>query len=157
MTAARCFLAGTAAALLAACQPAGADGGATPGQANGVALPDPDSTGAYAGIGESETVRFLGTEPFWGGEVTGTSLTYSWSEEPDDVTIPVTRFAGRNGLSFSGTLKGAVLEMAITPLECSDGMSERSYPLTVTLKIGDDLRNGCGWTERQPFAGQEHP
>ena len=145
------------AVLLAACQPGGGDAGASPREVNGVAVPDADSTEAYDGIGANETVHFLGTEPFWGGEITGTSLKYSWSEEPDEVAIPVKRFTGRNGLSFSGTLKGAAFEMMITPLECSDGMSERSYPFTVTLKIGDDLRNGCGWTARQPFKGDEHP
>ncbi len=34
--------------------------------------------------------------------------------------------------------------MTVTPLACSDGMSDRSYPFTVTLKLGEDLRNGCG-------------
>jgi uncharacterized membrane protein len=47
--------------------------------------------------------------------------------------------------------------MMVTPLECSDGMSDRIYPFTVTLKIGDDLRSGCGWTERQRFTGPEAP
>jgi uncharacterized membrane protein len=139
-----------AAMPLAACQPGGGSASTAAGDAS-AAIPDADSPEPYRGLGANETVRFLGTEPFWGGEVTGTSLTYSWSEEPEDVTIAVKRFAGRNGLSFSGTLKGAALEMTITPLECGDGMSERTYPFTVTLKLGDDLRNGCGWTERLPF------
>ncbi len=149
-------LSAASALLLVACQQGGADGAASPTAAD-AAVPDADSTEAYDGIGEDETVHFTGTEPFWGGETGGGSLTYSTPEDPDDTKITVERFAGRGGLSFAGALEGADFEMTVTPLECSDGMSDRTYPFTVTLKIGDDLRNGCGWTERQPFEGQEHP
>ena len=143
--------------LLVGCQQGGADGSAAPEQAVEARIPDADSTQAYNGIGEDETVHFTGTEPFWGGEVGGASLTYTTPENPDGATIAVERFAGRGGLSFGGSLEGADVEMTVTPLACSDGMSDRTYPFTVTIKIGDDLRNGCGWTERQPFAGPAQP
>jgi uncharacterized membrane protein len=136
--------------LLVACQQGGPDAGSA-------AVPDASSTEAYDGIAADETVRFTGTEPFWGGQVGNGSLTYNTPDNPDGATIAVERFAGRGGLSFTGTLEGAELEMMVTPLECSDGMSDRTYPFTVTLKIGDDLRNGCGWTERQRFTGPEAP
>jgi uncharacterized membrane protein len=157
MIAAKFACAGCAALLLVACQPDVADGGALPAQTADAAVPDADSTEAYSGIGATETVHFTGTEPFWGGDVAGGSLTYTTPDDPEGTTIAVERFAGRGGLSFGGSLEGADFEMAVTPLECSDGMSDRTYPFTVTLKIGDDLRNGCGWTERQPFAGPENP
>ena len=162
--AARIAFAGCAALLLVACQQSGADGTAAPAQADDARVPDADarvpdadSPQAYDGIGEDETVHFTGNEPFWGGEVVGASLTYTTPENPDGAAIAVERFAGRGGLSFGGTLEGADFEMTVTPLECGDGMSDRTYPFTVTLKIGDDLRNGCGWTERQPFEGPVQP
>jgi uncharacterized membrane protein len=153
MTATRILCAAGAVLLLAACQ----QGDAAPGQATDARLPDADSSEAYNGIGEDETVRFTGTEPFWGGQVGGGSLTYTTPDNPDGTAIMVERFAGRGGLSFTGMLEGADFEMMVTPLECSDGMSDRTYPFTVTLKLGDELRNGCGWTERQPFEGPERP
>ena len=104
-----------------------------------------------------ETLRFTGNEPFWGGEVTGVTLTYTTPEDQDGTVIRVERFAGRGGLAFGGLLDGADFDMTVTPLACSDGMSDRTYPFTVTLKIGEETRNGCGWTERQPFEGSEHP
>ena len=61
------------------------------------------------------------------------------------------------GLGFSGTLDGAAFDMTVTPGACSDGMSDRTYPYTVTLKIGDDTREGCAWTDAQPFEGPEAP
>ncbi len=144
------------ALLLVACQPGGAEGASSPGGEE-TALPDADSTAAYRGIAADETVHFTGTEPFWGGEVGDGTLIYTTPENPDGARIAVERFAGRGGVSFSGSLDGADFEMTLTPLECSDGMSDRTYPFTATLKIGDELRNGCGWTERQPFMGPAQP
>lgn len=111
----------------------------------------------YAGIGEGEVIRFGGTEPFWGGEIRGDTLRYSTPEDPDGQTIAVKRFAGMNGLGFSGTLDGAAFDMTVTPGACSDGMSDRTYPFTVTLRLGDDLRTGCAHTDAQPFTGPENP
>jgi uncharacterized membrane protein len=111
----------------------------------------------YDGIAESETLHFTGTEPFWGGETAGNSLTYTTPENQAGERITVERFAGRGGISFSGMLDGAEFVLMATPSTCSDGMSDRSYPFTVTLAIGQETRNGCGWTERQPFQGPAHP
>jgi uncharacterized membrane protein len=157
MTTVRIVCAGCAALLLVACQQDGADDAGASGQTVDARVPDADSTQAYGGIADDEIVRFIGTEPFWSGQVSVDSLTYSTPDNPDGTAITVERFAGRGGLSFTGALEGADFEMTVTPLECSDGMSDRTYPFTVTVKIGDDLRDGCGWSDRQPFAGPERP
>lgn len=142
------LLAAALALPLAACQPG-------PEGPNGTTR---DTAGeAFSAIGPEETVQFTGTEPFWGGKVAGSTLTYSTPENVDGMTITVERFAGNNGLGYSGTLEGQSFDMAITPGECSDGMSDRTYPFTVTLKIGEDQRSGCAWTEKTPFTGPEHP
>ena len=151
--------------LLAACQSETPDAPATSdSEETAVEVPadaaipgSADETAAYAGIAEDEVLRFTGTEPFWGGEVEGKTLTYTTPEDQDGTVIAVERFAGRGGISFSGLLEGADFEMMVTPLECSDGMSDRTYPFTVTLEIGADKRNGCAWSERHPFDGPEHP
>ncbi|MES2700146.1 MAG: hypothetical protein V4647_11105, partial [Pseudomonadota bacterium] len=70
-------------------------------------------------------------------------------------TIAVARFAGRGGLSFTGTLQGAQFDLAITPASCSDGMSDRTYPFAVTVQLGDQQLSGCGWTDRQGYTGGE--
>jgi uncharacterized membrane protein len=114
-------------------------------------------TAPYARIAADEVLRFTGTEPFWGGQVDGTSLTYSTPEQPDGVAIAVERFAGRGGISFTGTLDGAPFAMTVTALECSDGMSDRTYPFTATVEIGPETRNGCAWSEAHPFRGDPAP
>ena len=127
--------------LLAGCQSADADRSVEP----------------YDGIAANETIRFLGTEPFWGGESADGTLTYDTPENSDGTMIAVERFAGNSGLSIAGELEGASFDMVVTPGECSDGMSDRSYPFVVTLQIGAETRFGCAWTERQPFTGSEAP
>ena len=130
-------------------------GGCNNDQASGVVTAD--SAQSFDGISATETLRFIGNEPFWGGEAAGGTLIYSTPENPDGSEITVKRFSGLGGLGLSGTLDGASFDMAVTPGECSDTMSDRTYPFTVTLVIGEDTRTGCGWTDAQPFSGPESP
>lgn len=136
--------------LLAACNAHGGASDATTPAGGGKAH-------NYAGVGERETLRFTGTEPFWGGSVTGGALTYETPENPEGSAVAVRRFAGNNGLAFSGTLDGGAFDMAVTEAPCSDGMSDRTYPFTVTLRLAGETRKGCGWTEARKFTGPERP
>jgi uncharacterized membrane protein len=124
-------------------------------QANAAVVDDEGAS--FAGIGAQETISLVGTEPFWGGKLANGELTYSTPENQAGETIAVRRFAGNNGLGFSGKLQGAPLDLTITPGACSDGMSDRSYPYTATLRLGAEQRSGCAWTERQRFTGPEQP
>lgn len=130
--------------LLAACQ--------SPNE-NGSDGPAP----AFDGIAADETVTFSGTEPFWGGSISQGSATYTTPENIDGTSFPVERFAGLNGVSFSGTMKGASFDLTITPGACSDGMSDRTYPFVATLMLGEEKREGCAWTDSQPYSGDENP
>jgi len=133
--------------MLLACQPGGETG--VPGDTN-----DKDP---YAGIAVDDVLHFTGTEPFWGGQATAGELTYTTPENIEGTAIAVERFAGRGGLSLSGELDGAAFDMMVTEGECSDGMSDRAYPFTVTLKLGGQTRFGCGWTDRNPYSGPVAP
>jgi uncharacterized membrane protein len=131
----------------------------TQASAAGTVLSEADSrsTAPYDGIGSNEVVHFVGTEPFWGGHASDTTLVYSTPEDQDGTEYAIERFAGRGGLAFSGAMGDATFEMMITPLRCSDGMSDRTYPFTVTLQIAQEIRSGCGWTDARPFEGPENP
>jgi uncharacterized membrane protein len=114
------FLAPLASALaVAACH----GGSATPSSTIVTAA----DTQAYSGIAPDEVVHFTGTEPFWGGQVAGQSLTYTTPDNRKGETIAVDRFAGRDGISFSGDLGDMPFVLAVTPGQCSDGMSDRRY------------------------------
>lgn len=131
-------------ALAASCQPAGERRGGP-------------SEPAFDAIGPGETIRLTGTEPFWGGKVANGQLIYSTPENQAGETIAVKRFAGNSGLGFSGTRQGQPIDLTVTRGSCSDGMSERTYPFTATLRLGGEQRSGCAWTDRTPFTGPETP
>ncbi len=114
-------------------------------------------TAGFDLIAPEETVRFTGTEPFWGGSIEGKTAHYSTAENVEGTDFPVTRFAGNHGLGFSGTIDGMAWDMTVTPGTCSDGMSDRTYPFTVTLMIGADRREGCAWTESRPHSDPRRP
>ena len=131
--------------VLAACNGTGENG--LPG--------DAEDDQPFSGIGEEEIIHLSGAEPFWSGEIASGLLTYSTPADSDGQRIAIERFAGRGGLSFSAEVDGEALDLMITPAPCSDGMSERNYPFTVTMEWGEIQRNGCGWTNVQPYEGGE--
>jgi uncharacterized membrane protein len=137
------------AILLAACQPGSGSDGAAPG--------DSSDRKPYSGIAANERIRFIGTEPFWGGQTEGGTLTYSTPENGKGETISVKRFAGRGGISVAGKLGEASLDLTVTPGDCSDGMSDRTYPYVATLRLGDETRLGCAWTDTKGFIGPDKP
>lgn len=89
-------------------------------------------------------LRAVGTEPFWGADIRGRCVTYS---HPDDQkgTRVWTRFApGPGGGTWSGSLGGRRFELRIrSQAGCSDGMSDRRYPLAAELLVGGERRTGC--------------
>ena len=111
----------------------------------------------FSAINAADTVSFTGTEPFWGGEVADGTILYRSPENVDGTRLAVTRFAGNSGVSFSGELQGSSVDLMVTRGECSDGMSDRIYPFTATLKLGAEVRMGCAWTDRRPFEGPQTP
>lgn len=130
--------------LLAACQAGGGNTSSGPAQ-------------TYSGIGEEETIFLTGTEPFWGGEIKGGEAIYTTPENQTGDRFNVQRFAGNNGLSFTGNIDGRGFDLMVTPGECSDGMSDRTYPFFATLQVGGEQREGCAWTDKQAFRGPANP
>lgn len=131
------------AALLAAC-----GAGTGTGTGTGQDVPgDSSDTRPYAGVAEDAVLRLVGTEPFWGGTIERGTFVYTTLENQAGEAVSVERFAGRGGLSFSGTLDARPLDLVITPGDCSDGMSDRTYPFVATLQLGSEQRQGCAWRE----------
>lgn len=90
-------------------------------------------------------VRAVGTEPFWGARVEGRCVTYSHPEDPKGTRV-WTRFVPGpgGGGTWSGSLGGRSFELRIRPRSgCSDGMSDRRYPLSAELVVGGERRQGC--------------
>jgi uncharacterized membrane protein len=89
-------------------------------------------------------VRALGTEPFWNAQVEGRCVTYSTPEDQKGARI-WTRFnPGPDGGVWVGSFDGKPFKL-VTRLRqgCSDGMSDRSYPLDALLTVRGEERRGC--------------
>ncbi len=117
---------------------------------------DPEGK-TFDAVAPDEIVTLTGTEPFWNARIASGSATWTTPDNPDGTAFPVSRFAGNNGLGFSGTLDGKPFTATLTPGECSDGMSDRRYPFVATIALGGETLQGCGYTTMQPFTGPEAP
>jgi uncharacterized membrane protein len=94
-------------------------------------------------------VRAIGTEPFWNAQVEGCCVTYSTPEDQMGTWI-WTRFnPGPDGGVWVGSLDGKPFNL-ITRLRqgCSDGMSDRNYPLDAMLTVRGEERTGCAGPDR---------
>lgn len=117
-----------------------------------------DQTGAtFDKVAPDEVVTLAGTEPFWNVRIQAEQAVWSTPDNPDGTRFAVTRFAGNNGLSYSGTLDGAAFTGTITPGDCRDAMSDRRYPFVATIALDDEIMRGCGYTADQPFTDDAAP
>lgn len=140
----RCLLLAAPTFAIAACTPANDDG------------IDPQGK-VFDGIAPQEAVTMIGTEPFWNLDINGTEGLWIIPDNQPGTRFGAKRFAGNGGLSFSGTVDGKPLIATLTPGTCSDGMSDRTFPYVATIALGGETFEGCGYTDRQPFTGDEAP
>jgi uncharacterized membrane protein len=90
-------------------------------------------------------LRAVGTEPFWGARIEGRCVTYSHPEDQKGTRIWTRYTAGaKGGGTWSGALGGRRFELRTRAAPgCSDGMSDKRYPLAVELIVGGEKRQGC--------------
>ena len=90
-------------------------------------------------------LRAVGTEPFWGARVEGRCVTYSNPDNPQGVRV-WTRYSevGEGRGAWVGQLGGKKFEMRVRPeAVCSDGMSDKIYPMAAELLVNGESRKGC--------------
>jgi uncharacterized membrane protein len=89
-------------------------------------------------------LRAVGTEPFWGARIEGRCVTYSHPEDQSGTRV-WTRFSGSAAPgTWTGALGGKPFVLRTRPqAACSDGMSDRRYPIEVLLTVGGEERQGC--------------
>ena len=90
-------------------------------------------------------IHAVGTEPFWAARVEGRCITYSNPENQQGIRVWTRYSERRNGRSvWVGQLGGKSFEMRVRPeADCSDGMSDKRYPMAVVLIVNGENRVGC--------------
>lgn len=126
--------------VLTACSPEISEG--EPAAASATVSGEPDVT-ILAGVDLSEQIRLLGTEPFWAITVDDTDVLL---ERPDAAPRHFTP-SGFHVIGNRAELRSTTLSIVLTPGPCSDGMSDRQYPLTAEVRLDTDVLKGCAITK----------
>ena len=98
--------------------------------------------------GEAVThkLKALGTEPFWAAEVEGRCVTYKTPEDQQGTRVWTHVDAGPQGPVWNGALRGRQFQLIVKPAPppgCSDGMSDKTYPIDAELRVDGEIRKGC--------------
>jgi uncharacterized membrane protein len=89
-------------------------------------------------------LRAVGTEPFWGARIEGRCVIYSTPDDQAGTRVWTRYVSARGGGTWSGTLNNKPFVLTTrAALGCSDGMSNRRYPIAVDLRVGSERRRGC--------------
>ena len=123
--------------ILAACSE-----GDTPAQSPPATPAGPEAV--LGGVNLEEPLRALGTEPFWAVTIDETGLVYSGVDRPEQIAPNAgPQMAGTTAMWRGQTDLGQTLGVTLIETPCSDGMSDRTYPLTARVQIGEEVLNGC--------------
>lgn len=88
--------------------------------------------------------RAIGTEPFWGARIEGRCVHYSHIDDQKGTRVWTRYTQAGESESWSGAFNGKLFELSIRKDPgCSDGMSEKRYPLLVELQVLGALHRGC--------------
>lgn len=88
--------------------------------------------------------RAVGTEPFWSARTEGRCVIYSHPDNQDGTRIWTRYSKGSGAETWAGSLGQKRFELRIREqANCSDGMSDKRYPLAVELMVLGEIRQGC--------------
>lgn len=104
----------------------------------------PAAPAVLGGVDLGQPLRAIGTEPFWGVEITPQSIAYTAVDQPGlTASNPGPTVQGTTAVYAAAAADGTALVVTLIATECSDGMSDRVYPLTARVELGSQTLNGC--------------
>lgn len=126
---------------LAACQPQDPTGSPAPPPAD-APLVTPTAQGQVSDF--SQPITALGTEPFWSLSLDGTTFRLTGLDRPELVaTAPGAAIQSGRAVWIARAADGRQLTVTIYVSECSDGMSDRRYPMTAEVVLLNETLRGC--------------
>jgi len=95
----------------------------------------------------TQDLRALGTEPFWAVEITKAGLKTSGVDKPERTAPNAGPVMSEGAAVWTATTSdGQPLKVTLTAGPCSDGMSDRTYPLTAAVELAGESLKGCAAT-----------
>jgi uncharacterized membrane protein len=85
----------------------------------------------------------VGSQPPWGGTVTGTRIRYMTPERQFGDVVETRRSYAPGAEIYSGSFRGRPFVLTLRASPCSDGASDIRYAFTATLEVLDATRRGC--------------
>ena len=102
------------------------------------------SPATLAGVDLGRPIRALGNEPFWAVTIKPEGIVYSGVDRPEQTADnPGPLLQGTTARYEATTGTGKPLTVALIATTCSDGMSDRTYPLTAVVKVDGETLTGC--------------
>lgn len=110
--------------------------------------PAPQAQGHPCSIQDGEKVtqklKAIGTEPFWAAEVEGRCVTYKTPEHQQGTRVWTKVMESEQQSVWDGAFRGKQFQLTVRPkADCSDGMSDKVYPLEAVLRVDGETRQGC--------------
>jgi len=104
--------------------------------------------GLEVGVELSQPLRALGTEPFWSVEIEFDKLVYSGVDRAEtEMANPGPSFQDGYFVIASRDADGQPFTVTLREMECSDGMSDRAYPLEAEVLYEGEALKGCANTQ----------
>jgi uncharacterized membrane protein len=102
--------------------------------------------------------RAIGTEPFWGLQITTDGLRFTTPDDPAGRSFPpVEPAAAGDTLHWVAEAAGVTLDARIWPGECSDNMSDKVWSHTAAVQLGGTAYRGCAEARAAPEPGGDEP
>jgi uncharacterized membrane protein len=108
------------------------------------------------GVDLNQPVSALGTEPFWSVAITRDAMVYTGVDRDEQrASNPQPVVQGTTAVYTAAVDDGTTMVVTLIATECSDGMSDRVYPLTAKVELGEVSLNGCAAS--QAFLAAQPP
>lgn len=105
--------------------------------------PAATSTAAAPTVAAGDAWHAIGNEPFWSVEARGTTLVFKTPEDQVGVTLQGRRVPSLVGTVILGQGEDGDFHFGVTPGQCSDGMSDRTYAYNATFIYLEQTYKGC--------------
>jgi uncharacterized membrane protein len=91
------------------------------------------------GVDLDESITLVGTEPFWNILFGDGRMVFSSPDSHTGETTTTPFILSKTGAEWHGK----TMDIYLTAGRCSDGMSDRGYPLKAVVHIGSTILKGC--------------